>query len=128
MRKFYDPSKTYFIFLIPVAAAMMDKGEGIPAKEVNELFVGNTVFAQLSEGPTYTFIAPKGVAHGLRPEQGRITGKYSISEDGKVCVLWENSEDDIETCDKVVKQEDGKYKWGGKVFEVVAGDPKGLAE
>ncbi len=128
MRKFYNPSRTNFIVLLPLAAAMMDNDEGMPGKEINEAFVGNTVVAQLDEGTTYTFIAPKGVAHGLRPDAGRITGKYSISEDGKVCVLWENSEDDIEACDKVVKQEDGKYEWGGKTFGILAGDPKGLGD
>ena len=63
----------------------------------------------------------------MRPAEGRITGTYSIAEDGKVCVTWKNAEDEVENCDKIVKGKDEKYSWGGKTFEILPGDPKGLA-
>ena len=50
MRKFYNPSQTNFIILLPLAMQMMNSGDAMPAKDIREAFVGNTVVAQLDGG------------------------------------------------------------------------------
>ena len=126
MKRFFDPSRTYFIFLIPLALSALS-GDPMTAKDVQETFVGNTVTTRLADGPGYTFIAPNGVAHSSRPTEGRVTGKYTIAEDGTVCVTWQRGSGEIKNCGKVVKADDRKYTWNEKTLKVLKGDPRGLA-
>ncbi len=69
---------------------------------------------------------PGGVARGLHPTEGRINGRFEISDDGVVCVTWPLASGEVKNCDKTVPKGDQKYSWAGKTIEVVPGDPRGL--
>ena len=105
---------------------VMNNDDAMSRDDLNRDFVGNTVVTQLAEGTAYTFVARDGVANGLHPTEGRIDGRYEISDDGVVCVTWPLSSGEIKNCDKTVSKGEGKYTWAGKSLEVQPGDPKGL--
>ena len=128
MKRFFDPSRLNFLILIPLVAKAFGSGDSLPAEDVHKVFVGNTVVVQLAEGPAYALVAPNGVARGLHPTEGRITGSYSISEDGIICVTWPLASGEVNNCDQVAKADDQKHSWAGKTLEVIQGDPRGLAK
>ena len=80
----------------------------------------------MSDGTAYAFVKPGGVTSGLHPSEGRINGRYEISDDGVLCVTWPLTSGEVKNCDKTVPKGDQKYSWGGKTIVVVLGDPKGL--
>jgi hypothetical protein len=45
-------------------------------------------------------VKPGGVARGLHPTEGRINGRYEISDDGILCVTWPLSSGAVKNCDK----------------------------
>ncbi len=96
------------------------------AEDLRKGFVGNTVVAQLPEGTAYAFAEPGGIARGLHPTEGRINGRYEISDDGVICVTWPLTSGEVKNCDKTVPKGDQKSSWAGKTIKVVPGDPKGL--
>ena len=105
--------------------ALSDK-DAMNAEDIRKEFVGNTVVAQLAEGTAYAFAEQGGISCSLHPIEGRINGRYEISDDGVVCVTWPLSFGEIRNCDKMVPKGDQKYSWAGKTIEIVPGDPKGL--
>ena len=127
MKAYFDPSRMNFIFLIPLAAKALS-GDPLAAKDVQETFVGNTVTSQFDAGPAYALVAPNGVMYVSFPAEGRITGKYTIAEDGTICVTWNRSAGAVENCGKVVKEDDEKYTWNEKTLKVLKGDPRSLAK
>ncbi len=126
MKRYFDPTRLNFLFLVPLAAMALSDGDAMNAEDLGKEFVGNTVVTQLPEGTAYAFVKPGGVTRGLHPTEGRINGRYEISDDGVVCVTWPLSSGEIKNCDKTVPKGDQKYSWAGKTIEVVPGDPKGL--
>ncbi len=126
MKRYFDPTRLNFLFLLPLAAMALSDEDAMNAEDLRKEFVGNTVVSQLSEGTAYAFVKPGGVARGLHPTAGRINGRYEISDDGVLCVTWPLSSGEIKNCDKTVPKGDQKYSWAGKTIDVVPGDPKGL--
>ena len=126
MRRFFDPNRTNFLILIPLVAVALSDDDAMSRDDLNKEFIGNTVVSQLEEGATYAYVAPGGLTYGLHPTEGRINGRYEISDDGVVCVTWPLPSGEIKNCDKTVSKGDGKYTWAGKAIEVQSGDPKGL--
>ena len=128
MRQFFDPNRTNFLILIPLAAVFLGDTDAMSRDDLINEFVGNTVVMQLEKGSAYAFVAPNGVTHGLHPTAGRIDGRYEISDDGVVCVTWPMPSGEVKNCDKTVSKGDGKYSWAGKTMELQSGDPKGLGK
>ena len=128
MRRYFDPTRFNFIFLVPLAVHALSGDDAMTAEDLRKEFVGNTVVAELSEGKGYAFVEPGGVAHGLHPTEGRLKGRYEISDDGVICVTWPFSSGEVKNCDKTVPKGDQEYSWNKKTLQVVPGDPKGLAK
>jgi hypothetical protein len=126
--RFFHPNQTNILILVPLAAVALKDDDALSREDVTSAFVGNTVVSQLDEGSAYAFVSPDGKAFGLHPTEGRIEGKYEISEDGVVCVTWPLKSGEVENCDKTVSKGDGKYLWAGKNLEVQPGDPKSLSK
>ena len=95
MKRYFDPTRLNFLFLVPLAAMALSDEDAMNAEDLRKEFVGNTVVAQLSEGTAYAFVEPGGVARGLHPTEGPINGRYEISDDGVVCVTWSLSSEEI---------------------------------
>ncbi len=126
MKRYYDPTRLNFLFLLPLAAMALSDKDAMNAEDIRKEFVGNTVVAQLAEGTAYAFAEQGGISRGPHPIEGRINGRYEISDDGVVCVTWPLSSGEIRNCDKSVPKGDQKYSWAGQTIEVVPSDPKGL--
>ncbi len=126
MKRYFDPTRLNFLILLPLAAMALSDGDALNAEDLRKEFVGNTVVTQLPEGTAFAFAEPGGIARGLHPTEGRINGRYEISDDGVICVTWPLTSGEVKNCDKAVPKGDQKYSWAGKTIEVVPGDPKGL--
>ncbi len=126
MKRYFDPTRLNFLILLPLAALALSDGDALKEEDIRKEFVGNTVVTQLPEGTAYAFAEPGGIARGLHPTEGRINGRYEISDDGVICVTWPLTSGEVKNCDKAVPKGDQKYSWAGKTIEVVPGDPRGL--
>jgi hypothetical protein len=128
MRRFhFSPGYVNFIILAP----LLLKGTGgkpMSSAEIMQLFLGNTVVAELPQGTAYDYIRSDGVHFGLHPEQGKIRGSRQVDSGGKICVTWKYPSGSVTNCGTVENLGDGKYRWGDKTLKVESGDVRKLGQ
>ncbi len=113
-----------FVFLLPVIASGGDKP--MKAADIMNVFVENTVVAELSKGTAYGFWRADGVSVGLHPEHGRLEGHWNVDSGGETCVTWSYPSGSITNCANVFDLGDGKYRWGDRELSWKQGDVKNL--
>jgi hypothetical protein len=87
----------------PVAAAPPPAPPTLTAAELKSTFVGNTQKGESINGIFLIYMAPNGTIRG-RFDMGRDSGKWTITDDGKLCATWRGLFGHHESCRTVQKK------------------------
>jgi hypothetical protein len=88
----------------PVAAAPTPPPvQTLTGAEIKAAFVGNTQKGESINGIFLIYLAPNGVARG-QFDMGRDSGKWHITDDGKLCTTWRGLLGHHESCRTVQKK------------------------
>jgi hypothetical protein len=90
----------------PVAVAPPPAPVNLTAAEIKAAFVGNTQKGESINGIFLIYMAPNGVIRG-QFDMGRDSGKWHITDDGKLCATWRGLFGHHESCRTVQKKGDG---------------------
>jgi hypothetical protein len=89
----------------PVAAAppMPPPPQTLSGAEIKSAFVGNTQKGESINGIFLIYMAPNGVIRG-QFDMGRDSGKWHVTDDGKLCATWRGLFGHHESCRTVQKK------------------------
>jgi hypothetical protein len=89
----------------PVAAAppMPPPPQTLTGAEIKSAFVGNTQKGESINGIFLIYMAPNGAIRG-QFDMGRDSGKWHVTDDGKLCTTWRGLLGHHETCRTVQKK------------------------
>jgi hypothetical protein len=87
----------------PMAAAPPPPPPTLTAAELKSAFVGNTQKGESINGVFAIYMAPNGRIHG-KFDVGQDSGKWSITDDGKLCATWRGLFGHHESCRTVLKK------------------------
>lgn len=91
----------------PVAAAppMPPPPVNLTGAEIKAAFVGNTQKGESINGIFLIYMAPNGVIRG-QFDMGRDSGKWTVTDDGKLCATWRGLFGHHQSCRTVQKKGD----------------------